>query len=148
MNLVAWAVKWGIPADALIDLKLQMGLDGTVALAGSRELTTETGAQSAIRLEAADNGIHLWRNNVGALQDETGRWVRYGLVNDTKALNEKVKSHDLIGIKPGGQFISREVKKPGWVYSGTKREQAQLKFAHIVLAAGGDAAFATGPGSL
>lgn len=148
MNLVAWAVQWQIPVEALEDLRRQMGLNGTTPLAGARELTTEAGAQSAVRLEAADMGIHLWRNNVGALQDANGRWVRYGLVNDSKALNKKVKSADLIGIKPNGQFISREVKEPGWVYTGTEHERAQLKFAQIILSMGGDAAFATGPGSL
>jgi len=50
----------------------------------------------------------------------------------------------LIGIKPGGQFVSREVKRPGWRYTGTEREVAQLRWIEIVTALGGDAKFTTG----
>jgi len=148
MNLVGWAVKWQIPVDALTDLKYQMGLDGTMPVAGDPTLATEAGAQSAVRLEASSKGIMLFRNNVGAMQDDTGRVVRFGLANDSPALNKKIKSHDLIGLRPGGQFVSREIKKPGWHYTGTAHEIAQLKFAELVLAKGGDAGFATGPGTL
>lgn len=120
---------------------------------------TEGWAQASIRLEAPRKGVRLFRNNVGVLQDKTGRPVRYGLANDSAALNKKIKSADLIGwrrvvITPAhvgtviAQFVSREAKEPGWTFSGTEREQAQAAWAHLVLADGGDAAFATGPGSL
>ena len=148
MNLLAWSIKWHIPLAAVADLKRQMGLDGYITDTFETGVGTEAGAQTAIRLEAAQKDIILWRNNVGALQDETGRWVRYGLANDSKAMNQRIKSHDLVGLRPDGQFISREVKEPGWHYTGTKREKAQMKFMELVLAHGGDAGFATGVGTL
>jgi hypothetical protein len=47
----------------------------------------------------------LWRNNTGALRDDTGRQVRYGLA---------VGSADLIGIlAPSGRMFALEVKAPG-----------------------------------
>lgn len=120
---------------------------------------SEAWAQSMVRLEASQKGVKLFRNNVGALQDKTGRLVRYGLANDSQQMNEVIKSHDLIGwrrrlIEPWmvghviAQFTAREVKAPGWQYTGEGREPAQLAFGNLVNADGGDAAFATGPGSL
>ncbi len=47
-----------------------------------------------------------------------------------------------------GQFLAREVKKPGWKYRGTAEERAQLHFINLVNTAGGDAAFATGRGMI
>lgn len=118
----------------------------------------ERDIQETIRLEGAGLGIALYRNNVGALLDQNGRLVRYGLCNDSKALNEKIKSGDLIGIRPViitpdmigrkiGQFISRECKPDGWVFKGTPREIAQQTWIDIVRGFGGDAGFASGPGS-
>lgn len=120
---------------------------------------SEAWAQSAVRLEASRAGVHLFRNNVGALEDDRGRLVRYGLGNDSQAVNEVLKSGDLIGIRPVlidlhhlghvfGQFVSREIKEPGWQYTGQGREEAQLNWANLINSCGGDAAFATGPGTL
>lgn len=121
---------------------------------------SEAYAQSLIRLEAARlPGVTLWRNNVGVLLDATGRPVRYGLANESKAQNERLKSADLIGwrtvtVTPDmvgrtvAVFLSREVKPDGWKYTGTGREEAQAAWRDLVLAAGGDAAFASGPGTL
>lgn len=116
---------------------------------------TEVQIAMALRAAAADAGGRLWRNNVGALRDERGRLVRYGLCNDSKAMNAAIKSSDLIGITPRvvthdmvgtvvGIFTAREVKPTGWVYTGTAREQAQLRFINLVLSMGGDAKFTTG----
>lgn len=118
-------------------------------------------AQSAVRLEAGGlPGVTLWRNNVGVLPNpETGRPVRYGLANDSAQLNRVLKSSDLIGwrsvlITPDmvgrtvAVFLSRECKHPGWVFRGTEREIAQKAWIDLVNRAGGDAAFATGPGTL
>lgn len=85
--------------------------------------------------------------------------MRYGLGNDSPQINAVLKSADLIGIRPVvitaqhvghtvGQFVSRECKAPGWQYTGTDREVAQLNWARLVNACGGDAAFTTGPGAL
>lgn len=141
-----WARDWGIPAAALADLRLRMGV--TPQPPRQAEQASEAGAVQHVRLEAAEKGIQLWRNNVGALQDAEGRWVRYGLCNDSKQLNARFKSSDWVGLRMGGQFVAREIKRPGWVYTGTEREQAQLRWIELVNAWGGDAAFATGRGTL
>ena len=121
---------------------------------------SETGVQAAVRAEASQRGHRLFRNNVGAgTVLESGSFLRWGLANDSKAVNEKIKSADLIGwqaltITPDlvgarvAQFLSREIKHPGWKYTGTDREKAQLKWALLVLAAGGNAGIVTGVGSL
>lgn len=112
-----------------------------------------------VRLEASRLGIRLWRNNVGAGYMQDGSFIRWGLCNDSAAVNAKIKSADLIGIRPVlitpemvgrtiGQFVSREVKAADWRWRGTDRERAQLAWAELVNSLGGDAAFTTGPGSL
>lgn len=118
---------------------------------------SEAWAQSIVRLEASEKGIKIFRNNVGVLQDKTGRPVRYGLANDSAQMNDVIKSGDLIGIKsvtitPAmvghrfGQFVSVECKAPGWQFTGTGREKAQLAWANLINSMGGMACFATGPG--
>lgn len=152
-----WAKRWGVNYQALQDLRNTLGMDGghIMPISGNSEMAI----QAAVRLEAAQKGIRLWRNNVGVLKDARGVPIRYGLANDSHAVNAKFKSADLIGIRPVlvqqghvgniiGQFVSREIKKPGWAYRGDAREEAQLRWAHMVLALGGDAGFATGEGTL
>lgn len=159
MNLYTWAKRWNIPLAALQDLKQQLGYDGTPAPPDAREMHSEQGVTKAVRLEAAGKGAVLWRNNVGVMQDEHGNVVRFGLCNESSQLNKKFKSSDLVGLRPVtitpemvgtilGQFVAREVKAPGWKYSGTAREEAQLRFLQLVLTHGGDACFTTGEGSL
>lgn len=143
MMLREWAVKWGVPFAAIADLESSLGLMGTPGVVEDGH--SEAWSQSAERLAAARAGVLLWRNNVGVLEDENGRPVRYGLANESKQQNEKLKSSDLIGLKPSGQFVAREMKPPGWVYTGTDREVAQLNYILLIRARGGDAAFSTGP---
>ena len=111
--------------------------------------------QKLIQLEASKQGIRLWRNNIGATYDQTGRFIRYGLANESAAVNHNLKSGDLIGITPRiigpedvgqtlGQFTSIEVKKPGWVYTGTARERAQQAWIDLILRLGGIAKFMNG----
>lgn len=152
-----WARTWAIGDAALADLRARLVAQapaGPASISGS-----EARVQSAVRLEAAQKGLILWRNNVGALKDERGVPVRYGLANDSKAVNDEVKSADLIGIRPlivtpahvghvVGQFVSRECKEPGWRYTGTAREVAQLRWAQLVYSMGGDAGFAADVGTL
>jgi len=161
MTLEAWAAKWRVPFEALTDLRRQVfnhESDFTSATT-THDGHNEKAASVAVRLEASEKGLRIWRNNVGALSDETGRFVRYGLANDSKAVNDRIKSGDLIGIRPVrvtpemightiGQFVSREIKAPGWHYTATPREQAQQRWAELVRSLGGDAAFATGRGTL
>ena len=60
----------------------QLACAGTQPGAGS-----EAAVSNDVRLVAARAGTRLWRNNVGVLEDKTGRPVRSGLANDSKALN-------------------------------------------------------------
>ncbi len=116
---------------------------------------SETAVQNITRLNATERGCRLWRNNVGATLTADGSFIRYGLANDSKAMNKRIKSSDLIGICPVtitpemigqviGQFVAREVKRGDWQYTATEREQAQLKFIELVVSLGGDAAFTNG----
>lgn len=160
LHLADWARKHRISHEAMHDLATLMRTtaeDRQVISAANPQ--TEAWVQSVVRLEAPERDVMLFRNNVGALRDDRGRVVRYGLANDSAALNKECKSGDLIGwrrvtITPSmvgcviAQFVSRECKRPGWSYGGDDHERAQLKWAHLVLADGGDAAFATGPGTL
>lgn len=160
MNLHQWAAKWGVSGEAVADLMVAYGHEGTAALVGDNETpANETAVVQAIRVEAAQKGLRLFRNNNGATYDENGRFIRYGLANDSEAVNKRIKSADLVGIRPIiigprhvghkiGQFVSRECKAPGWRFSNTPREQAQQRWAELVLSLGGDAAFATAVGSL
>jgi hypothetical protein len=159
MNLTQWAIKWGVPIDALRDLERQMGTYDDQPNIMPAAGMSEAAVQNRVRLEATCKGLRLWRNNVGACTDENGNHIRYGLANDSSAINKKVKSSDLIGIRPVligpehigqriGQFVAREVKHGAWVYTGTEHEAAQKKFLDIVAAQGGDAAFCNREGLL
>ena len=151
MNLQQWAIKWGVPTAALQELATST-IDPQWTPTGTH---TEASAQKECRLDAIRQGVILWRNNVGACVDERGNHIRYGIANESKQMNENIKSSDLIGIHPItitpdlvgtviGQFTAREVKKPGWNYRGNPREKAQLKFLNLVIAHGGDARFTCG----
>lgn len=157
VSLAAWAMRHHVSVEALAELRTIM--TGELGPPPPPGMNNEAWASSAVRLEAASKGLRLFRNNVGALPDQNGRTVRFGLANDSPAINKRLKSSDLIGWRPVvitadmvgklfAQFLARETKKPGWVYSGTDREQAQATFIHLVQSEGGDAAFTTGPGSL
>jgi hypothetical protein len=161
LQLHEWAARWAVPWQAVVELQRIYGLEGTAPLATVSQPTdaTEDAVKARVRLEAARIGIPLWRNNVGALQDKTGRFVRYGLANESERINKRIKSADLIGIRPVtitrdmegqriGQFVSREVKEAGWSYdSRDEHQQAQYRWLQIVTGAGGDAKFVTGEGS-
>lgn len=158
MSLNQWAIKHGVSTAALNELRAMMGIVNTDPT-GDYTSHSEAALQNRLRLEASQKGARLWRNNIGAMYDETGRFIRYGLANDSERMNKIVKSSDLIGLRPVlitpqmvgsiiGQFIAREVKAGNWCYKGTEREQAQLNFLNIVLSLGGDAAFANSEGTL
>lgn len=148
-----WAARWGIPQAALDELARASLTDSDTSG------LSEGGVQSRIRLEAAQRRIFLWRNNVGAGKlMEGGRFIRWGLANDSAQLNERLKSADLIGIRairitPAqvgrvvGQFVSREAKEGGWKPDGSKKYLAQQAWATLINLNGGDAKIITGPGS-
>lgn len=100
--------------------------------------------QQLVRLEASKHGIRLFRNNSGALKDETGRVVRFGLANESSRLSETFKSSDLIGIMPDGRFIAIECKKSNWNPNKNfdAREIAQKNFIDFIVVRGGIAGFA------
>lgn len=115
----------------------------------------ESATASHIRLDAAQQGVDLWRNNVGVLFDDNGRPVRYGLCNDSPSMNKVIKSSDFIGITPVmitpdmvgqvvGVFTAVETKASGWkLRPSDQRGLAQQKFHDIVKLAGGFAGFAS-----
>lgn len=117
-------------------------------------MTSEAAIQQAIRLDIARSGIDLWRQNVGACQDQSGRLIRYGLLNESHALNQRFKSSDLVGIRPilitadmvgqvVGVFAAIECKASNWTYRpNDEHTQAQQRFIDLVRAAGGFAGFA------
>lgn len=117
-------------------------------------MSSEELIQQNIRLDAARSGIDLWRNNVGACVDATGRMVRYGLLNDSKRLNEQYKSSDLIGVRPVlvtqdmvgsvlGVFTAIECKASAWTPRlSDPHTMAQRRFHGLVIGHGGFAGFA------
>lgn len=98
----------------------------------------EQAVQNKIRLAVGRGVVRLFRNNTGALKDQRGQLVRYGLCKG---------SSDLIGWKSAtitpdmvGQqiavFVAIEVKDKG------RATDDQLRFLEAVKAAGGHAGLA------
>lgn len=166
MSLSLWAKRWNVSGAALAELGYMLGV-GAVPyeihdLPPNKTHLSEAEVQAKIRLDAAQNGQYLWRNNVGAGFVATSKekltnsqFMRWGLANDSKQLNDVVKSSDLIGITKTlvtpemvggfvGIFTARETKKSDWQYRGTKEEQAQLRFIQLIATQGGDARFTNG----
>jgi hypothetical protein len=154
MILTEWAKRHNIPPHMIAELRLMLlGSDmtpDTPAAPGS-----EAAVQNAIRLASSRVGGRLWRNNLGAGKLENGSYVRWGLCNDSPAINAHVKSGDLIGVYPllitpehvgqtVGQFWSIECKRAGWKYRGDSHEVAQLRWIEQIVALGGRASFSTG----
>lgn len=157
LNLAAWAIRHGIPAAALHDLARELAMDDPAPLPppAAPPRADEAYVSSRVRIAAATEGWHLWRNNVGAFEDKTGRWIRYGLANDSAKMNDRLKSSDLVGwrqvtVTPNmvgktiAQFVSLETKAPDWTYSGSAREEAQARWIGLVVSCGGYAKFTVG----
>lgn len=122
---------------------------------------SEARVQQEVRQQVARQGAMAWRNNVGATPARCPDCkapqvpIRYGLANDSKRLNERIKSSDLIlciprTVTPGmvgqtiGQFGAVECKRPGWKYTGTEREAGQAAWLALISRLGGYARFTTG----
>lgn len=157
-DITQWAIRHGVSAQALHELDALFGIIQIPALPYLLD-DSESNVQAKVRLEATNKGIHLFRNNVGVLQDKTGRPVRYGLANDSAKLNKIIKSSDLIGWRRVridqahvgsviAQFVARECKAANWTYSGNDHEVAQLAWLKLINANGGDAQFCNKIGSL
>ena len=149
-TLHAWLARWQLPPQAVNELYAALGVDAPDTLpAGGAVGASEASVQSARVLQAAKQGIRLWRNNSGAFKDDTGRLVRYGLANTGAAINKVIKTSDLIGITPLivtpqmvgqriGVFTAEECKAPGWkLRPSDDRAQAQWRFGKLVLSLGG-----------
>jgi hypothetical protein len=137
--LTEWAVENKIQKNALRNLLERFGV-----LSSQFHNTfdgRESSLQNQVRLHESRRGTRLFRNNSGVAYDKTGRPVRFGLANDSAQSNRRVKSSDLIGIEPGGRFVSLEIKRPGWIYAGSVEEEAQLNWIVFINAMGGRAKF-------
>jgi hypothetical protein len=114
----------------------------------------ESTVSQEIQIQAMHHACNLMRNNSGACIDNTGRLVRYGLGNISKAQTALIASSDLIGItkvvvtqemvgSTVGIFTAIEVKREDWKedkkFSG--RERAQQAFINWVKNNGGIASF-------
>ena len=146
IDLTRWAIRHHVGMDAIAELRAML-TTGATSEAGSNG--SEARVASAVTLEAGRRGdIVLWRNNVGACKTDDGRMIRYGLANVSKAMNERIKSADLIGVyrriitqddvgRVIGQFLSVETKREGWKPSNSQRDTAQAAWASGVVAWGG-----------
>ena len=148
MTLEEWQAKYGVSDEALADLCATSYWEPGESEPG----TCEAAVQVRARLRASKQGKRVFRNNRGAVTTEDGRHIRFGLANETMALNKMIKSADLIGIDPVlitpkhvgtvvGQFLSYEVKHADWVYTGTADEKAQLNWHVLIKSMGGISKF-------
>ena len=154
--LAQWARRWQVNPQCLAELLQAMGA-GAPSDALNGPAKSEAAVQQQVQLRAASRGARLWRNNVGACEDTTGRMIRYGLANQTAQINKVFKSSDLIGITPVvinplhvgqtmGVFTAVECKAPGWKYRDSdERAVAQLAFINFVVSRGGIARFVSNP---
>lgn len=119
--------------------------------------TAEAKASFQLRERASEWGLRLFRNNSGVLKNEVGVPVRFGLGNESKKINQELKSGDFVGWTPvlitqemvGKQvaiFTNVEAKAEGFVHRETypknKREHGQSNFNKMIIKAGGVAGFA------
>jgi hypothetical protein len=83
--------------------------------------------QQRIRLACGRGAVRLWRNNTGALVDQQGRFVRYGLCkgsSDLIGLRSVVVTPEMVGQRIA-QFVALEIKAPQGVVS--PEQQAFLR---------------------
>ena len=100
-------------------------------------LLCEHEIQQRIRLACGRGPVRLWRNNTGALVDQQGRFVRFGLCkgsSDLIGLRALEITPELVGQRIA-QFIALEVKTAQGVLSPEQRA-----FLRLVQQLGGVAA--------
>lgn len=156
MTFEQWCVRWSVPREAYDEWLMMVRAHPTGV--DPKASKSEAAVSSEILLETGRRrDLVLFRNNVGALKDDRGVPVRYGLANESPAQNKLLKSADFIGgyrrlITQADvgtrilQFLSTEAKEYGWTYSGRGREPAQLNWANYINAMGGIAMFHNGSG--
>lgn len=163
-DLTEWAVRNRVTLRALGELYAAFGhlpgLGNGVNAGDSEGLV-----QGKLRVSADAQGYKLFRNNVGATPakcpscGEKTQPVRYGLANDSAALNKVVKSSDLIGwvtetwlhpetFQPTriARFVAIECKRADWPGYNPEdaHERAQQRWLELVVSGGGLARFSTG----
>jgi hypothetical protein len=99
--------------------------------------SSEHEIQQRIRLACGRGPVRLWRNNTGALVDQQGRFVRFGLCkgsSDLIGLRSVVVTPEMVGQRLA-QFVALEIKAPQGVVS-----PEQQAFLRLVQELGGVAA--------
>jgi hypothetical protein len=94
----------------------------------------EQAIQQQIRLELGVGPVRLWRNNVGALRDERGRLVTYGLCkgsSDLIGLRQLRIEEQHLGLELG-VFCALEVKA-----AGGRPTAEQRQFLEVIRSRGG-----------
>jgi hypothetical protein len=84
--------------------------------------------QQRIRLACGRGPVRLWRNNTGALVDQQGRFVRFGLCkgsSDLIGLRSVVVTPELVGQRIA-QFVALEIKTDCGTVSPEQRAFLQL----------------------
>lgn len=158
MTLDQWAVLWGVPPAAMEQLRtLTLPITDAPRKAVS-DAKSEAAVSERILLASAErDDLLMFRNNVGAWKHpETGRVVRYGLGNESKRVNETIKSADFIGIwrkrvtladvgKDHGLLVSTEAKREDEPLNpNDPRTAAQLRWAQAINSFGGIATIYAG----
>ncbi len=103
----------------------------------SSSSSSEHEIQQRIRLACGRGAVRLWRNNTGALVDQQGRFVRFGLCkgsSDLIGLRSVVVTPEMVGQRIA-QFVALEIKAPQGVVS-----PEQQAFLRLVQQLGGIAA--------
>ena len=84
--------------------------------------------QQRIRLACGRGTVRLWRNNTGALVDQQGRFVRFGLCkgsSDLIGLRSLEVTPEMVGQRLA-QFVALEVKTESGTVSPEQRAFLQL----------------------
>lgn len=156
VELRQWALRHHVSLEALAELGAILGTNLPQPIADG---ASEARVQSEVRLAAPSRRMKLFRNNKGVLPDARGVPVRFGLCNDNPAVGKRFRSADLVGwrtvtITPEmvgadiAQFTSLECKPENWTWRGDEHEEAQSRWAALIVADGGYAKFVTGAGQI
>jgi hypothetical protein len=95
--------------------------------------SNEAKVQNTIRLALGRGLVRLWRNNTGALKDQQGRMVTFGLCKGSSDLigwRSVTITPDMVGQQLA-VFVAIEVKDKG------RATPEQLQFIDVVRKAGG-----------
>ena len=95
----------------------------SMAIGAMAPSMSEHEIQQRIRLACSRGPVRLWRNNSGALVDQQGRLVRFGLAkgsSDLIGLRSLEITPDLVGQRLA-QFVALEIKTARGVVSPEQR---------------------------